>query len=194
MNHGWVDLAPERAWSGEVGADVFREEGLRFSVTLFTRRAENLIDWARELGSGDEEPWETRNVVEATFRGLEGELAAPGPLGTAWTFGGMLLSVDSEESQGFRSKYALRPLLERFTGGVRKSFGDDLTLAIHAQRSRRAGEDPYYRIDLRTGLRVGSTWLYLDATNLTDQSYPDITGAQAPGRALFVGVELGPGR
>ena len=194
VNQGREDLAPERAWSGEVGADVFREEDLRFSLTVFTRRAENLIDWARELASGEEEPWETRNVEEATVRGLESELAAPGPLGTAWTFGGTLLSVDSKESQGFRSKYALRPLLERFTGRVRKSFGDDLTLAIHAQRSRRAGEDPYHRIDLRTGLRVGSTWLYLDATNLTDQSYPDITGAPAPGRALFVGVELGPGR
>ena len=194
VNQGQEDLAPERAWSGEVGADVFSGGGLRFSVTVFTRRAEELIDWARELTSGEEEPWETRNVEEATFRGLEAELAAPGPLGTAWTFGGTLLSVDSKESRGFRSKYALRPLLERFTGRVRKSFGDGLNLAIHAQRSRRAGEDPFHRIDLRTGLRVGSTWLYLDATNLTDQSYPDITGAPAPGRALFVGLELGPGR
>ncbi|MFO8173297.1 MAG: TonB-dependent receptor [Longimicrobiales bacterium] len=194
VNQGRADLAPERAWSGEMGADFFGRRGIQLSATLFAREAVDLIDWAREEGAGEEVAWETRNVEEATFRGLELDLSLPGPLETAWTFGGMLLSVDSRESQGYRSKYVLRPLVERFTAGIRRSFGGRLSFALRTQRSRREGEDPYHRIDLRADLRIGGGRVYLDATNLTDDRYPDITGAQAPGRGLFVGLELGPGR
>jgi len=194
VNQGRADLAPERAWSGEMGADFFGRSGIQFSATLFAREAVDLIDWAREEGAGDGVAWETRNVEEATFQGLELDLSLPGPLGTAWTFGGTLLSVDSRESRGYRSKYALRPLVERFTAGVRRSFRDGFSLALRTQRSRREGEDPYHRVDLRADLRIGWGRLYLDATNLTHDRYPDITGAQAPGRGLFVGLEVGPGR
>jgi iron complex outermembrane receptor protein len=190
-NRGRENLEPERAWSEEVGADFLGEGGLRLSITLFARQAEDLIDWARGVDAPEGEPWETRNVEEADFRGVEADLSTPGPLGTELILGGMLLSVDSKESQGFRSKYALRPLLERVSLKVRKRFRDRLSLALNGQRSRRGGEDPFFRIDLRVGVRVAGAWLYVDAANLTDERYPDITGAVAPGRALFVGLEVG---
>jgi len=99
------------------------------------------------------------------------------------------MSVDSEEAQGFRSKYALRPLLERYLVGLRRSW-EGFSLGINAQRGERSGEDPYHRVDLRTGLRFGTAWVYLDATNLFDAEYADVTGAMAPGRGLFLGFEL----
>lgn len=64
-------------------------------------------------------------------------------------------------------------------------------MGVQAQRGRRAGEDAFHRVDLRAGVRLGSAWLYLDATNLAAEVYPDITGAAAPGRALFLGIQLG---
>jgi iron complex outermembrane receptor protein len=194
LNQGREDLAPERAWSGEVGADFDGTGPFQISLTLFSRWAEDLIDWARTTDAGEEEPWETRNVEDATFQGVEADLSTPGPFDTEWTFGGMLLSVDSEEGEGFRSKYALRPLTEQLTGKVRRSFADRFTLAVHGQRSRRKGEEAYVRLDFRAALRIGPSWLYLDGNNLTDASYPDVTGAPAPGRAFFLGLEVGPGR
>ena len=199
VNIGRDDLDPERAWSGELGLDYVRGSNVRLSLTAFARRAENLIDWARPVGDGTgggdtPPPWETRNVEEATFRGLEADLSAQGPLGTKWTLGGMLLSVESEEAQGYISKYALRPLEQQINLGVGRAFGDALTLGVNLQRAKPGGEDPYFRLDIRGGLRVGSTWLYLDANNLLDSEYPDITGSQAPGRALYVGLAVGAGR
>ena len=38
-------------------------------------RADDLIDWGRGAGEPDDEPWRTRNVDNATFRGLELEAA-----------------------------------------------------------------------------------------------------------------------
>jgi iron complex outermembrane receptor protein len=191
VNRGREDLAPERAWSGEVGADLLKGTDLQASFTVFVRRTQHLIDWARGSSAGVQEPWETRNVKEATFQGLEADVTMAGPMGTTMAVGGTLLSMRSEEIEGFRSKYALRPLLERLTGKIHRSFGRGFTMALQGQRSRRAGEAPYHRIDLRTSVRLGVTSLYLDAVNLTDQSHLDITGSPAPGRAFFLGLEVG---
>jgi outer membrane cobalamin receptor len=194
VNVGREDLEPERAWSGEVGADVFPGSALRISLTGFVRRAEGLIDWARPEGAGPEHPWETRNVARAVFRGIEADVTAPGPWGVGITAGAALLSLRSEEARGYRSKYALRPLREQFTLGMERGLAGRVSVGVHALRGKRAGEEPFHRLDLRASVRQGAVRLYLDAVNLLDASYPDVTGARAPGRALFLGLELGPGR
>lgn len=194
VNVGREDLEPERAWSGEVGLDVMRASDLRLSITAFARRAEDLIDWARAADAGTDSPWETRNVEEATVRGLEADLTLQGPGEIRWTLGGMLLSVDSKEAQGYNSKYALRPLVQQVNLGVGRTLGDAVTVGLNLKRAKRTGEDAYQRLDVRGGVRLGPTWIYLDATNLLDTEYPDITGAMAPGRALYLGVEVGSGR
>jgi iron complex outermembrane receptor protein len=190
-NVGREDLGPERAWSGEVGLDLAGSSDLRLSGTAFLRRAEGLIDWARPEDAGADVPWETRNVQEATFKGIEADLTFQGPAETRWTFGGMLLSVDSREAAGYQSKYALRPLEEQVNLGVGRHFGDVVNLGVSLRRGKRAAEDAYHRLDLRAGVKLGSTWLYLDANNLLNEHYPDIIGALAPGRAFYLGWRLG---
>jgi iron complex outermembrane receptor protein len=191
VNVGTADLEPERAWSGEVGLDVVRSARVRLGITAFLRRAADLIDWARPAEAGPDVPWETRNVESATFRGLEGDLTVRGPWETRWTLGVMVLSVESEQAMGFSSKYALRPLEEQVTLGAGKTFGGALRLDLNLQRAKRKGEDPYHRLDVRGGIDVGPARIYVDATNLTAEEYPDVTGALAPGRAFFVGLEIG---
>lgn len=190
-NVGRADLLPERAWSGEIGADVTGGSAVGLSLTAFLRRSSDLIDWARAVDAPEGAPWETRNVKEATFEGLEADLAVSGPWESQWSVGGSLLSLATEDTRGLVSKYALRPLRERLVVGVRRSFGSRFSVGLQAQRGRRAGEDPFHRVDLRTSVRLGSAWLYLDGTNLADEAYPDITGAAAPGRALFLGIQVG---
>jgi hypothetical protein len=100
--------------------------------------------------------------------------------------------VESEEAEGLYSKYALRPITERITLGVRRALGGRVVIRVNGQRGRRRGEDHHNRIDFRGSLRVGPGWLYLDAKNMTDTEYPDVTGALAPGRALYLGYTFGP--
>jgi iron complex outermembrane receptor protein len=195
VNRGREDLKPEKAWSGELGLDLSPGSGLLLELTGFRRESEDLIDWARpEAGSeapGQEPPpWETRNIEEATFTGIEVDASGAGPLGLEWTFGGMWMSVESEEAPGFFSKYALRPLVEQVTFGLTKAVAGGASVGVHAQRARRKGEDPYLRLDFRARVRIGEAWVYVDANNLLGEEYPDVTGSLAPGRALFVGLEL----
>jgi len=189
VNVGREDLEAERAWSGEVGVDLASSSDARLSVTGFVRWARDLIDWAREAGVSGETPWETRNVEEADFRGVELDLQVLGPWATRWIMGATFLGMESKEAPGFTSKYALRPLEEQAKAGVSRSFGGRIELGLNLQRGRRKREDAYHRLDLRGALDVGSTKVYLDLTNALDEDYPDITGAVAPGRAFFLGVE-----
>jgi outer membrane cobalamin receptor len=168
--------------------DFVPGSNLRLSLSAFMRRATDLVDWARAEESGEEVPWESRNVEEAWFHGLEGDLSMPGPFGTLLTFGGTALSVNAQELKGYRSRYALRPVRERLIARMRRDFGEAFTLSVNAQRGRRAGEDSFDRIDAHAAVSWGSARIYLDLTNLFDARYPDVTGARAPGRALSMGV------
>jgi outer membrane receptor protein involved in Fe transport len=173
-----------------MGIDLIGSRNQRLGVTAFVRRTEDLIDWARVSGAPDDVPWETRNVEEATFKGVEADLFLRGPLETRWTVGAMALSVDSDEAAGFTSKYALRPLVQQVRISVGRSFRGIVDLGVNVQRSKREGGDSFSRLDARGTLRLGAASVYLDATNLLDAEYPDVTGALAPGQAFFLGLEV----
>lgn len=193
-NVGREDLGTERAWSGEVGADLSPSGTLALSVTAFTRKAEGLIDWARPVGAPPTTPWETRNVKEATFLGLEGEARWEGPAGLQWTVGGSALSFQADDLPGFVSKYVLRPLTEQWTVGVRRQVGGQTLVGLHLQQGRRKGEEPHRRLDFQTRFRLASWVIHLDGTNLADERHPDVTGAPSPGRGFFLAVERLVGR
>lgn len=188
-NRGTPGLDPEVAWSGEVAAEA-RTGGARLSVTGFLREADELIDFARPVGSDPETtPWRSRNVESATFRGLEIEAATAVPLGIRMKGALELLSVDAEAAAGFVSKRALRPITERVRLEARRSLGSGLTAAVRwTSASRRGGEEPFHLLDARVAYRWGDWDLYLEGSNLTDDRYPDITGRRAPGAALVAGL------
>lgn len=185
-----AQLDPERAWTAEAGVDVSSGRGTLVRVTAFRRWARDLIDWARP----DAEPesrWRTRNVESATFTGLEVGASAALPGDLRITGGGSLLSVDSDEAEGFFSKQTLRPLTRRVTLGASRAVGERIQLAGHLLHERRTDEDARTLLDLRAAVGIPGGELYLDLKNVTDADYLDLTGSRAPGRAFAVGFRTG---
>jgi iron complex outermembrane receptor protein len=187
-NIGDPDLDPERAWSSELGADVYPTSGVRLAAAVWERRADGLIDWAKPL-STTTEPWHTRNVQEARYRGLEGEVGLDDLLGVRWTARANWLRLTSSAEAGFTSKYALRPLTRTLSLSAEREVVRGLDVAGRAERSRRVDEHDYTRLDARLAYRVPVGRIFLDVLNLTDEVYPDITGAPAAGRALMLGID-----
>ncbi|MBW3629291.1 MAG: TonB-dependent receptor [Gemmatimonadetes bacterium] len=187
-NIGDPGLAPERAWSGEVGLDAYPASGVRIGAAGFLRAAEDLIDWAKPVGEPTS-PWRTRNVEDATYQGLEAELRVDDLLGTRWVARGSWLSLDSSEAPGFKSKYALRPLVDVVSLAADRVVLRGLTVGGRAQRARRVGEKPYTRLDARAGYQLPVGRVYVDLQNATAAQYLDIIGVNAAGRSLLVGVE-----
>lgn len=192
-NLGNPDLDPERAWSAEAGADWTPAPGIRLALGGWTRRTEALIDWARPAGAPESEPWRTRNVRDATFRGLEAEAAAEAG-GIRWTARGAALSVRSEDAEGYVSKYALRPLVETASLSAERGLPAGLGVALRARRERRLGEDAHLLAETRLRWDGTQAGLFLDVRNLFDEEHADIVGQPAPGRSVSLGVRWGVAR
>lgn len=190
-NIGDPDLDPERAWETELGAEFTPVPELRIGITGFLRSASGLIDWARPLDATPTDPWHTRNVSDARFRGLEADLAVTDPLGTHWSAHLTTLSLRAEDAGGLTSKYALRPLTHTASIAARREIAAGLNLALRAHHARRGGEEGYLRSDLRLGYEKRGARLYVDLLNLGNESYIDVTGMRAPGRTIHLGVAWG---
>jgi vitamin B12 transporter len=184
------ELDAERSWTADAGVELTPRPQLRLGLGAFVRRTNALIDWARPAGDGTA-PWTTRNVTDATFRGLEAEAGATDPLGTRWTAQWTALSVDAQDDAGYESKYALRPLRDTWALGAERGVGAGLTASVRARGARRAGEPAHRLVDARLGYSLGAMRLYLDGQNLGDTRYVDIAGEPAPGRSLLLGVQVG---
>lgn len=185
-NIGTADLDPERAWTMELGVDVVPTSIVRIDVAAFLRHADALVDWAKQSGASDTDPWRTMNIEDATFRGIEAALEVHA-LGARWSAGFTTLSLEADEESGYISKYALRPLTETLFAGTQLRVRS-LTFGAQARHARRRGEDAYALVDARVGYAIGAAHLYLDATNLLDEDYLDVSVQPGPGRALRVGL------
>ncbi|HSM03624.1 MAG TPA: TonB-dependent receptor [Longimicrobiales bacterium] len=186
-NVGNPDLEVERGWSAELGA-LLRTEVGRFTATVYRRETENLIDWARPDGADETVPWETRNVEEARFDGLE--LAVEGIRYGSLTFraGASWIDLETEEEGGYFSKSSLRPVIRDLTAGVSLPLPDRSTLHLVVADRTRLGEGGSTTLDLRLDIGFGSGTLYIDARNLTDADDLDLTGNPVAGRSFSVGV------
>jgi iron complex outermembrane receptor protein len=189
-NVGRAELDPEAAWTAEVGADVAVAPGAVLRTTFYRRDADGLVDWARPAGASEDVPWETRNVESALFDGLEVHLDGLRMGAVRLEFAASLIRVESDEAEGFVSKYALRPLTRNLMTGLRLPLPLGVELATRVQNQRRVDEATRTVADLRLSAPLLNGRLWVDVTNLGDASYPDITGLPAPGRALRTGLRL----
>jgi len=198
-NIGDPDLGPERFWSAEIGAAVASAHRARLDVVAFMRRADRLIDWAKPAGSPDGTPWQTTNIEDATFRGVELMASLTRVLAADWTLRASSISFSDDVTDGIESKYALRPLTR--TASIESAFdllhGFALSTRLgHARRAASAasaetGDDkPYTLLDARLSWRRGRVTVFADATNLTDTQYLDVSMRPAPGQALQLGVRV----
>lgn len=190
-NVGNPDLEVETGWSYEGGADIALTElgaGANVGITMFERTTENLIDFARPVGTGDEELWVARNVEEADFTGLELDLSGvrAGPIQVG--FSGSWISLETTEDDAFQSKSSLRPLTRRLSVSADVPIASRFSLGARVLDRDRTGQDRATTLDLRFRADVGGSTLFVDALNVTDGEFLDVSGIPEAGAAVRVGV------
>ncbi len=191
-NIGTPDLRSETFWAGEVGASADPTPTTHLDVATFLRQADNLIDWARPLGSDSTVPWHTLNVESARYRGVEITAEDRDLAGIDWTLRGSGLAFTPEGAAGFEGKYALRPITRTFGLTAEVPWTHRVDVLLDLLDSRRAHEAAYFRADLRLGYRWNAARITADLRNLTDVEYLDASGQAVAGRAVYVGVEWDP--
>ena len=185
------DVGPETAWAGEGGADVLFARGWIAQATFFARADEDVIDWLRPTTA---DRWRTYNIRNVDTRGLELAVRKTFARGAMILAEYTALDVNAAEVNQL-SKYVLDyaphsvvaaasiPLPGRFSAAPRIEY---------RRRSRSTGTSDYLLLDARLGRRFGDHFeLFVDGTNLLDESYEEVAGVAMPGAAMAVSLVVG---
>ena len=178
-NIGDPDLKEEHAEQVTVIA-----ESRGMTATFFRRHADDLIDWIR---FNPTDPWQATNIGELTTTGAGLAYQTAWGKGLARFFAEYITS-DAGETP-YQSKYALRYVERRvgFTGTASIGGGFGLEYGIEALK-RHGWSDTPVIADLFVVWHKNNVEVRAGGTNLFDEIYEDVPGADAPGRWLSAGM------
>ncbi|NIT61275.1 MAG: TonB-dependent receptor [Aliifodinibius sp.] len=196
-------LQAERAWSGEMGADLFPWENVRFSATGFVRESTNLIDYAMtntaqirndsNLQPGGNYLY-AQNINNVTTAGVETEFSVSQHLGNNWLVNSTLgyAFTDFFGDENVASKYISNYARHLVNGIVSISHGpvDGSVSAVWKKRQATQSESiNAYRSSIYSLWNVKVDYeisphisVGLQVDNVFDQQNQDVLGARMPGR------------
>ncbi|MFH0840266.1 MAG: TonB-dependent receptor [Candidatus Omnitrophota bacterium] len=194
-NIGNQSLKAESAWSYEGGAD-YKDTFLEAHVTVFNRNARNVIDWTRNSLS---EPWRALNTGKIDTFGVENLIKIkPGEIFKGISIDKITIGYDFLKSYKHNngavfSKYALDYLRHNISIGAEAKLPFGIENAFKFYYKRRVGQSGYFLLEnkvlKKTKIAGFDAEIYVEATNLLNTSYEEITGVPAPGIWIIGGVE-----
>lgn len=201
-NLGNIDIVPEEAVTYEAGLK-YRSKYFIAETVYFIRDGKNIIDWVRV---SDDLKWESRNITELTTKGIEFNfILSPSffvkhdlpihRIRLSYSF------IDvTKSSENFASRYALDYLKHKVSLNLAHKLIDHLSLNWHATYQDRNGTyldfssglettyDPIILLDTRLSCEINNWNVYLEASNLFDVAYFDISNVTMPGRWIKAGL------
>ncbi len=173
-------LKPESSWSAEAGADLFPAERWMGSVTLFSRRERNIIDWVRD-SAGDK--WRSSNIRNLRTAGAEFNLERAVNSRVRLSARYSLISINPGQVNAM-SKYVLDYAHDSWSASA--SLRMPMALQYHqtVRYKQRADGRDYWVADGRLERSFDRFVAAVEYTNLLDRRYQEIAGVDMPGRWL----------
>jgi len=196
---GNASLKPETGWSYEVGTEYLFHPQMRITASLFERDQENLIDYVKFTATDN--AFHAANFTTAITRGVEAAFRWSTDLN--FDYG----STDNFSLQYFSASYTyldshidignVYSSLYSFThprhqisvecSGTLPFFINWTTGATH--KIKLDGTN-FTLVETKLSRLLSNVNVFLQGTNLLNQSYEEIAGVPLPGRWLWAGVEL----
>jgi vitamin B12 transporter len=197
VHKGNPNLKPESAWNYEGGADWYPTSDVAASVTVFTSRQTNTIDYTRPTASG---VYTATNLPSLAFTGVEGSaqwrVSGTQQLKLAWT----LLSGSKGAIAGLQSQYVYQYAINNgraeWQWRARPGLLVQSRLGVLERATQLAvgapptGITPYAVWDVSAARTTGWWRPYVQAANVANTGYQEIEGVQMPGRSFVGGVEF----
>ncbi|MBC35320.1 MAG: hypothetical protein CL663_04680 [Bacteroidetes bacterium] len=200
-NIGNPDILPEEAISYEAGFKYGDSDFIAEAV-YFYRDGKNIIDWVRLT---EEVKWESKNITELNTQGLEFNfMLSPRffakkdiPINRI-RLSYALIDV-TKSSADYISRYALDYLKHKISFNLSHKIYKDLNFNWYMTYQDRAGSylnfasgleenyEPFVLLDARLSWEIENWNVYLEASNLFDASYFDISNVVMPGRWIKAG-------
>jgi len=185
QNVGNADLDVETAWNVQLAADL-SALGARWTLSAFSRREDELIDWVR---SPSTPPWRSMNMGEADVLGGEGRVTfgrSEGEASEKLSLSYGRLHRDADYG-GLESKYALNFPEHRFEARASCRRGA-LRLSVRLGYFLRTDGQEYTLLDGGLSWALGRWTASLAVTNALDKDYQEVGGVPMPGSVLTGGL------
>lgn len=201
---GSIDLKPESSVNYEAGLRFFSAP-VTGVLSIFRREGRDLIDWIQFNGS---DVTQAANITTVNVNGIEigarfnlaewvGERSVFSTVNLSYTY----LQADTA-SKGYASNYVLDFLRHKFNLVALQPIGERVTVQWNASYQERIGGyfdpvlgaergfEPVFLLDLR--ITHHSQWfeVFVEASNLFNETYVDIGNVPQPGRWLRAGIFL----
>ncbi|MDC1106057.1 TonB-dependent receptor [Prolixibacteraceae bacterium] len=205
-NIGNRDLRPEKAWSYETGVK-YSNARLKSEVTVFYRKAEDVIDWLKQIEDGDNK-FHTTNIPEINTCGIEGNFQYSfykelfiRSISLNFSF----LDQDKKEINGYDSSYALDYLKSKVDFGLRHKIFGNITADWKITYQDRNGSyelykpnsskpimteySPFTVTNLKLTYQKEGLKIFGEVANILDKRYVDFGNIEQPGLWLRFGVK-----
>jgi iron complex outermembrane receptor protein len=184
------DLAPERGWGTEAGADWIITPRSMVRATVFSRRDRDVIDWIRPSAA---ERWRTTNVRRVATAGVEIGMRQLVRSGAWIDLQYTHLDTSAAALGGMLSKYVLDYAPHNLVlGGLgRAPLGVDVSPRV--AWTRRNDGRSHAVVDLRGSRTIKQLTVFVDAGNLFNETYQEIVGVAMPGRWVSAGARVSVG-
>ncbi len=182
-------LKPEEAWSFEAGLRITKHL-IDVTASVFHKQGYDIIDWVR---SSPAQPWQVLNYNQLATGGAEIMLALYPVRNNDRVIieqlGLQYVALNSSvKLQDLQSKYALDymrhqaivRLLHKLPFGAKASWA--------ARYEDRVGYSAYYLVDMRLMRRWQNCNFFVEASNIFNQQYFEISNVTMPGRWVSGGL------
>jgi iron complex outermembrane receptor protein len=183
-NLGRPDLVAERGWSLDGGADWSRR-GWTLSLSPFFRQDRDVIDWVRPTSA---DLWRSTNVRDVQTTGAEVGVTRRFRSGLARAYVAAL-DVDAP-SLALQSKYVLEYVTRSIGASVTTPIGGQFRLSVNVDHRHRYDGQSYALVGAKVSRGFGRCEIYVDGTNLLNESYHEVAGVAMPGRWIVAGFAL----
>ena len=203
-NKGNAALQPEKAVEYESGFK-YQLKGVDGHLAYFHRSGKNMIDWVRKPADN---VWYAQNITELNTDGLEFSVKInPGKvleksifiqsINLSWSY-----LTQNKQSGIYASQYVLDYLKNKINLGIShkivKNIGINWQISYldrngtftnweGTKYGKEVGYRPSVLVDSRLYWTKKRSTLYLEASNLFDQTYHDFGNVHEPGRWLKIG-------
>jgi len=185
-NVGNPSLKYSQAVSLEGGLD-WQAAGYYSHLALFSRRGENMIDWARKNVT---EPWQVMNDARQNTLGLEimVRVVYNGRLPSVLHCGWMLLNT-GKATPGYLSKYLFNSIKYQLTLGGDQALPCQLGVNWQVKHTKRQASMPYTVADIALFRPLWSCNVYVKISNIFSANYYEVTGVPMAGRWFSAGLK-----
>lgn len=179
-----AELEPETGWTVDGGIDWTRS-GWSASATLFRRWDENVVDWVR---ASTAERWQTTNVRDVDTHGTE--LTLSRQIGPGFVRATYAWVASDAPALSLLSKYVLDYTRHAVGAQALVRGPAAVDISLRADRRLRSDGQRYTLVDARVSRRFQRVTLFIEGSNLLDETYTEIAGVAMPGRSAMTGVAV----